>query len=537
MPKGSPALLEEYRAPSNVEEWDSLIEECKNDFFRFVDLVLKPLCPGTEKDPGSFDLSDAEHFRQMLRLINADPNFTLSRFGEYSLATENPKHNLKLGLLPRYHGKTRVGTVAYCMWRLLNNPNERILIISQTWDNARDMLMMIKDLYVKIRESQHNENAYIYCLMGDWVGSVWNEDRIIVKTRTKLGTDPSIATAGIDKEITSKHFDVIICDDLVGAQNITTPDQIEKTKRAYSKLTEVGDIQKDKVSLQIIWGTIWDFNDLHCQILSKEIRQQYDILKLACWDENHNPLFPEKFPREELENIKRKKLSSGYGDEWYSQYENDPNPSEYALFKQDSIQWYDEPPKNLSIVICVDPALSEKSYSCYTAIVPVGIDNDGYGRRYVLPYLRFKEKDPTKVCMKIIEACLQYRAKLLSVGVEEGTLYNTLEPTLMRLADWLPLVPLKINNEDKTFRIVQGLQPFVASKRIYLQRNMTDLIDQMIKFPKASGERDLIDATAYHIQLVPYDPARPPEEEREASTRDEQFWARIKSQDGEQEEE
>lgn len=130
-------------------------------------------------------MSNAEHFRQMYRLLNADPNFTLSAFGEYTLATDNPYHNRKLGLLPRYHGKTRVGTIALCMWELLKDPDQRILIISEIWDNARAMLKMIKDLYIEINNTQGTELAYIYYIMGDWKGDVWNEDQIFVKPRTK----------------------------------------------------------------------------------------------------------------------------------------------------------------------------------------------------------------------------------------------------------------------------------------------------------------------------------------------------------------
>ena len=104
----------------------------------------------------------------MLRLLNADPNFTLSDFGDYHLATSNPYHNRKLGLLPRYHGKSRVGTVAYCIWQLFRNPDLRILIISEIWDNARDMLGMIKDIYQDISETKDTELHYIYEIMGDW---------------------------------------------------------------------------------------------------------------------------------------------------------------------------------------------------------------------------------------------------------------------------------------------------------------------------------------------------------------------------------
>ncbi|MFO7968326.1 MAG: hypothetical protein R6U44_12075, partial [Archaeoglobaceae archaeon] len=42
-----------------------------------------------------------------------------------------------LDLAPRGHGKSTVGTVIYCLWKVLINPNVRILIVSNTDRQAK----------------------------------------------------------------------------------------------------------------------------------------------------------------------------------------------------------------------------------------------------------------------------------------------------------------------------------------------------------------------------------------------------------------
>lgn len=449
----------------------------------------------------------------MLRLLNAEKNFTLSDFGEYHLATDNPYHNRKLGLLPRYHGKTRVGTVAYCMWQLLRNPDLRILIISETQPNAVDMLTMIKDLYQEISDCKDTEMHYIYEIMGDWEkkGS-WTKEKITVKPRVRKGTDPSIMTAGIDKEVTSKHFDIVICDDLLGETNTKTKDQLKKSIKHFSSLSEVGDVDQDKVTLYIIWGTTWDYNDLYAMICNK-MKGRFDILKLRCWDDEtcQNPtktLFADKFPLKYLKQTYKDKMSIGDPDGFYKQYLNEPLPDQARVFKPEYIQYFDladVEKRKLTVVVTVDPALSENEWSDNTAIVAVGIDS--IGRRYVLDYYKFKESDPAKVVSFIIKMARRYwqnpTHSLLTVGIERGHLKNTLEPHIQKFANWMPYEPLEHMNQNKTHRIINALQPFVITKRIFLQRWMHDLIDQMVRFPKANIEKDVLDALAYHVQLVP----------------------------------
>lgn len=482
----------------------------------------------------------------MYRLLNAEANFTLSDFGEYHLATENPYHNRKLGLLPRYHGKSRVGTVAYCMWRLYCDPDLRILIISEIWDNARDMLAMIKDLYYEITECKDTELHYIYAIMGEWEkkGS-WTQDKITVKPRVRKGTDPSIMTAGMEREVTSKHFDLVICDDLLGETNTKTKDQLKKSIKHFSSLTEVGDVEQDKVTTYIIWGTTWDYNDLYAMIINK-MKTRFDILKLRCWDDEKcadptRTLFPEKFPLTYLKEVYKDKMSIGDPDSFYKQYLNEPLPEQARVFKPEYIQYFDlseVEKRKLTVVITVDPALSENEWSDNTAIVAVGLDK--LGRRYVLDYYKFKESDPAKVVGFIIKMARRFWQNkthtLLTVGIERGALKNTLEPHILKFANWMPYEPLAHMNQNKTHRIINSLQPFVITKRIYLQRWMHDLIDQMVRFPKANIEKDVLDALAYHVQLVPVWEGKP-EFTTPPPSVDKVFWSDVSGKHAESEKE
>jgi hypothetical protein len=510
---------------NHLDVYEKLRQAAREDFFFFVKHVLAPV--------GNFNLSDARHFKLMHDLLISEfRTFDLHRWGSLMPAWENEQHNRKLGLLPRMHGKTKVGTIAMSMWLLYKNPNLRILVISSVWDNAKDMLGEVKELYVRIRDSKDSDNPVPYIICGDCIGEPWNEDRIKLKTRTIADKTASLATAGIGKEVTSKHFDIIICDDLVGKENTETLHQIKKTKHAFASLTEEGDYFIDRETVFFIWGTTWHYADIYADLLDpKKLAPMYDILRLRCWDKNtHDPLFPEKFTKGTLERIRKEKMIID-PIEWNCQWLNEPIPTEEAIFNPAYIQYYEEDDirdKHLDVLIMVDPALSEEQWSDYTAIVPVGIDR--VGRRYVLPYMRFRESDPSKLAANIIHVAKIYKeAKnrtLVVIGVEEGILYNTLMPILSKFAPWLPLQKLKIKQRTKPQRVL-GLQPFLTTRRLYLRRDMIELKQQMIKWGKYD-EDDVLDALAYHVDLVPLVVMKP--QLSRNPTEKELFWAEQRGQ-------
>lgn len=518
-------------------DWiEVLRKECREDFFFFIKTVLKPVAgvPGKNK----FELSGAKHFKAMECLWNADMEgfykLGLSQFGTLKLS-KNKRHNKRVHLLPRIHGKTQVGTVAWLMWRLFKDPDLRILLMSQTWDNARAMLTLIKNYYIAIRETRLNPlNATPYWVLGDCVGNLWNEDQILLKTRKTPDKTPSILTAGIEKEITSQHFDIVKADDLIGSQNTQTLGQIEKTKRAIYALTEVGDYFLEIHTEYDFNGTIWHYNDWYAADVLRKLKDFYDVLIMRCWDkEDHIPLFPEKYTTQSLEDIKKEKLTGDNPLEWNCQWLNEPADEGTAIFKQGMLQYYDfkELPKHMTIGIFVDPALSAEKWSCYTAIVPIGIDK--YGRRYVLPYQRIKEKDPDEIAKAIARMAVQYYKSgmeegLAYVGVEEGREYNAMENKL-RAYQWLPLGKLKIQGRSQDGRIF-SLQPLLMNKQLFIHRSMVELKEQFLTFPRMA-ERDILDAVAYHMDIFPMWDKEPPEKQERFMDFSQRMWASVRRAD------
>lgn len=117
----------------------------------------------------------------------------------------------KMLCVPRGTFKSSLGTVAYTMWRLLHNPNERILIDSEKYTNAKNFLREITSHYV-------NNQEFIDCF-GNWIGPLWNEGEAIVKTRTKALKEPSIACSGIGAGKTSQHYDCLVKGSMIYTSN------------------------------------------------------------------------------------------------------------------------------------------------------------------------------------------------------------------------------------------------------------------------------------------------------------------------------
>jgi hypothetical protein len=128
------------------------------------------------------------------------------------------------GMLLAWRGsaKTSYCTIARCIFEILRNPNVRILLATDALDQGKTFLRSIKSHFMfneRFRE-----------IFGDWVkGSrAWSESEITVNRRTSHAGEPTIMCAGIGMTLPSRHFDIIICDDLVTKDNSTTEGQRKK---------------------------------------------------------------------------------------------------------------------------------------------------------------------------------------------------------------------------------------------------------------------------------------------------------------------
>jgi hypothetical protein len=118
----------------------------------------------------------------------------------------NGDQAFKVMLLPRYHLKTSFVTIARSIQFLLNKPNGKILLCNGVWDNARSFLDEIK---------KHFEQSDLRRLFGRFDTGKWNSEEIVIAKRRRPDKTPSIDTAGVEKTLTSQHYDYIIADDLI----------------------------------------------------------------------------------------------------------------------------------------------------------------------------------------------------------------------------------------------------------------------------------------------------------------------------------
>lgn len=172
-----------------------------------------------------------DHAKQKLELIRqtalkrfdffcaAICGYTVTEFHARMIAHWlNTRHGMVLA--PRGGGKSLICDVAYCLWKIVNDPNIRICIASKSGPQAKSFLFLIK---------QHMENNPNFrAVFGDLVGETWNEDEIVVNTRTKILKEPTIVAKSVGAGMPGFHFDMIIADDLCDLENTATELQRQK---------------------------------------------------------------------------------------------------------------------------------------------------------------------------------------------------------------------------------------------------------------------------------------------------------------------
>jgi hypothetical protein len=122
--------------------------------------------------------------------------------------------------IPPNHAKSMTITVDYVTWMVAQNPNFRVLIVSQTQRLAADFLYAIKQrlthpMYEKLQQ------AYAAGVGFNSKSASWQATRITFgdELRESGEKDPNIEAVGIGGQIYGKRADMIIVDDAVTLSN------------------------------------------------------------------------------------------------------------------------------------------------------------------------------------------------------------------------------------------------------------------------------------------------------------------------------
>ena len=315
-------------------------------------------------------------------------------------------------LLPRSHLKTTEITISYTVQRILKDPNIRIFITNERLDNSKSFLREIKTHFEK--------NEKLRYLFGNYVNkdNKWTETEIIVSQRSKTFKEPTIQVGSVDISLVSQHYDLILGDDLVSRNNVTTKEQIDKVKQYWKDLLSLLDVGGMIVNI----GTRWNYDDLHGMLLKD---QSYLRFIRGAFNKDGLPIFPEKFTKEYLNQLKGEIGSYDFS----CLYLNNPVDDEDADFKRSYFENRFESKnligKRLNIFFTIDNAPSTKKGSDWQGIIGNAVDEDN--NWYLILVERFKGNTPALI-KKVFDIWIRYSPQV--IGIEQKAFEDLIKPYL-----------------------------------------------------------------------------------------------------------
>lgn len=406
--------------------------------------------------------------------------------------------NRKLILIPRNHLKSSIVTKGWTIQKVLNNPDLRILIANAVWDNSRKFLRSIQKYLTW--------GSPLPMYFGKFESESWNQDECTVKQRKVVLDAPTWATTGLEKEQTSQHYDVILCDDLVAKENCTTPEQRKKVFEYYLSLFDL----LEPEGVMVLMGTRYHQDDLYAKVLEEtDVLKNWDTFIRSAYKEDGSVLFPQKFTKEKLDEIKNK---PGAAYHFASQYMNNPIDPDSSDFKLEQIRFYDYDPVNnphpSSLYLTVDPAISLGRDADYSALLVAG----QYANRRIRVVDRVRGRFvPDDLVDQIFELVKKWR--LHRVGIETFGFQKTLKYEIQRrqreTGVFFSIDELGRRHTGRSEPIVskeariRRLQPYFEQGLVEIRRDMSDLRDELLAFPRGKND-DLLDTLAYQLDyLVP----------------------------------
>lgn len=332
-------------------------------------------------------------------------------------------------------------------------------------------------------------------LFGDLRGPVkWTDSEWLrAGSRWRGEKDRTMVTGGVNNSsAVSKRLDVVLCDDILDAENTYNIDRREKTEDWFWKTLKPAQASAG-VSIIVI-GTRWTEGDLYERLV--ETNKWPSLLISAIdWDENdeERSYWPEVWP---LERLHTEREDIGW-DNFACSYLNDISGfREGLLFKREWFDYFDELPndRRYKLTMGVDLASSERERADWTARVIVAEDEQHH--HWVLGSYRVKTETGHRQFVK--DGFTAFPGISRAV-IETNQHQSTLVQDLLNETN-LPVVG-KRTDVDKRTR-ARAVSARYESHRVHHHRSLKggELEAEMLGFPK--GHDDLIDALGLAMDVL-----------------------------------
>ncbi len=411
-----------------------------------------------------------------------------------------------MDLAPRGHGKSTIGDVDFCITKVLRNPDIRIMIGSKTQTQASAFLKEIR--------THFEQNVNLIRIFGDWKKSrdnVWNDKEFTVNRRTVIKKEATVSALGASGAVVSKHFDIIIGDDLVGFENARTEAQRKVLKEwfyssLYPTLEPDGEIH--------ILGTRYSPMDLYEDLIKSKNYKINVQQAITIKDGQEYSLWESKFSLEKLRSIREEAGLIIFN----MQYQNNTELAKGKIFKYKYFKHFEEYDIDydlnrvrvkvldsqgvpywipVRIYMGADLAISEDetSNNDYFVLTVIGVDKNK--NVYVLDYL--KERLTFNAQLNAILDYGKNKFPMVErIGVETVQYQKSLAQEIRRLS-LLPVVNIQ-TSKDKVTRAMRRSALFENGK-VWFRIGMDDLEECLLLFPEVDHD-DLFDGLDFALTVA-----------------------------------
>lgn len=283
--------------------------------------------------------------------------------------------NDHVDLCARGHFKSSTITFGLTISDILNDPEVTFGIFSHTRPIAKAFLRQI------MREFESNKvlhRAFPDVLWGldTRQSPKWSEDDGIIVRRKSNPPEATIEAWGlVDGQPTSKHFKVLMYDDIVVEGSVTTPEMIDKTMKALEQSYNLA----NETFVRRFCGTRWHFNDAYRTVIDRRTAIARERPGTDDGTETGNPVF---WSRQLLAEKRRDMGPHTFA----AQILLNPKADSLQGFRREWLRHYKTMTGKTNNYLLVDAASSKKKGSDYTSMWIVGLGTDG--NYYALDMIR-----------------------------------------------------------------------------------------------------------------------------------------------------
>jgi predicted phage terminase large subunit-like protein len=387
-------------------------------------------------------------------------------------------------MIPPRHGKSELASKRFPAYYLGRHPEDQIITVCATAEFASDFGRDVRNImnsteYKALFETRLAEDSQS---KGKWHTSAG-------------GVYYSVGVGGV---LMGKGANTLLIDDpfatMADAQSEITRKNVWEwyTGSAYNRLMPNGAI--------IIINHRMHEDDLCGRLLAQQAAggDTWEVVELPAIDDAGAALWPEAYPIQALERIKKHTLPR----DWSSLYQQKPSPDDGDYFRRDWMRWYnkDQTPKHMRIYGASDYAVSDGKGD-YTVHGVIGVDpNDDI---YILDLWR--QQTTSDVWIEtLLDLMKQYEP--MAWGEEQGQILKSLGPFIDKRQRerkvYCHRVPYA-STTDKSVR-ARSFQARLSMGKVYFPSDapwIDDLVTEMLQFPVGKND-DQVDVLSLFGRML-----------------------------------